>query len=83
MSFLADIKFDEPINSRTKDDAKALVKKLHAAGWHHHDLWEGNFVANETGQLSLIDFESAVYKGKEQCTECRDQEWLSWNDVDA
>ena len=58
-------------SARTKNSAKNMIDRLHEAGWHHHDLRDGNIVGGDDGLLWLIDFESVTKVEKcplaEQC----------------
>jgi thiamine kinase-like enzyme len=63
---------------RTKAYAKEQIERLHAAGWHHHDLWEGNVIGDERGQLWLIDFEAvAKVSSGDVCPNCTDEQFLT------
>ncbi|KAF6756120.1 hypothetical protein DFP72DRAFT_1066936 [Ephemerocybe angulata] len=49
------------------ENVAPILKNIHAAGWHHHDLHGGNVLEDANGMLSIIDFGNAVRA--ELCTE--------------
>lgn len=61
---------------RMRDEVwDALIQPLHAAGYHHHDIWERNILQDMEGRLCLIDLESAI--PAEECRDkrCPDHDW--------
>jgi len=54
-----------------------LIRSIHAANIHHHDLRLDNIVRGEDGQLRVIDFgHSSAAHECENVEECMDQEFL-------
>ncbi|PPQ76956.1 hypothetical protein CVT26_007848 [Gymnopilus dilepis] len=71
-----DVQFDD------LDQIDTLIQRLHACGYHHHDIFPRNFVRGKDKKLRLIDFESA--KRAEECQSsiageiglCPDIQWF-------